>query len=103
MARMPDAVWAMTYSSSRRKHSHRCMCGRVIADGSPVLMARVMGNKTRAIHAACAATATFGGFTYGEHLEAQGYARLAAAGFPAAQRWMETAPINRPAARGDAR
>lgn len=45
------------YRADRRKHRHRCKaCRRIIQPGQPVLMARVMGRKTVAVHLECAET-----------------------------------------------
>lgn len=51
----PAPTWECTYRHERRRHAHRCRaCNRVIRDGAPVLMARVSGGATWAVHAECA-------------------------------------------------
>ncbi|WP_234053669.1 MULTISPECIES: hypothetical protein [unclassified Xanthobacter] len=100
--KMPAPYWTMTYSASRRAHHHRCRgCNRIIQDGEPVLMAQVVargrsGSKTASIHATCADRPSFGGYTEREYLEAHGMAYLAACGWREAERFMSTAPINKP-------
>lgn len=49
-------VWTVEcYAANRRKHRHRCRCcGKVIEAGSRVVMARIAGGKTWAVHDACA-------------------------------------------------
>lgn len=52
----PSPTWETIYRHDRRAHRHRCRrCNRIIADGAPVLMARVIGRKTYAVHLECAA------------------------------------------------
>jgi hypothetical protein len=90
----------MTYSSSRRKHSHRCWsCNKVVKEGETVLMARVTGKATRCMHENCAAK-PYGGsdFTGRDFLEAWGMEYLANVGYEAAKLFMSSAPICRPAA-----
>lgn len=98
--KMPAAIWPMTYSASRRKHSHRCQCCRkIIAEGEAVLMARVVGKATRCMHEDCAAK-PFGGSTLTgrDFLEGWGMEYLAGCGWPQARAWLDAAPINKPAA-----
>lgn len=97
---MPAATWPMTYSSSRRKHSHRCQCCRkVITEGELVLMAKVVGKATRCLHTACAdrpyPTAT-SQLKWRDALEGWGMEYLASCGWKAAKAFIATAPIFRP-------
>lgn len=56
--RRPDLIWEMTYSSSRRAHSHRCFCCRkIIVEGDRVHMWRPANKVTRAMHIECGAVA----------------------------------------------
>lgn len=85
----------MTYSSSRRKHSHRCQCCRkIIQEGDTVIMAKVVGKATRCMHEACAAKPFAASrFTGREFLEAWGMEYLAACGWEAAKAFMSESPI----------
>ena len=85
--KMPEPIWSMTYSASRRKHHHRCQfCNRVVRDGEQVLMARVSGKRTRVVHDtdACA-RAQCGGLTTQELMRRHGLEYLAGCGFSAAR------------------
>lgn len=95
--KMPSPYWTMTYSASRRAHHHRCRgCNRIIQDGEPILMARIVSSKTTCLHEACADRASFGGYTERQYLEAHGMAYLAACGWKEAVHFMATAPICKP-------
>lgn len=51
----PEPIWETDYSADRRKHRHRCFCcSRVLKAGDRAVMVRVVGRKTRAVHATCA-------------------------------------------------
>lgn len=55
MAKRPAPTWETDYQHDRRAHRHRCRCcNRIIDAGERVLMARVAGGKTFAIHIECA-------------------------------------------------
>lgn len=48
----PEPVWECTYAHDRRAHRHRCrVCSRILEAGQRVVMTRVAGHKTIAIHA----------------------------------------------------
>jgi hypothetical protein len=93
--KMPAPYWQMTYSSSRRRHSHRCWgCNKTVKEGESVLMARVGGKATRCMHEECAAKPYADGFTGRDFLEAWGMEHLSAIGYQEAASFMETAPIS---------
>lgn len=97
--KMPEPVWAMTYSSSRRKHSHKCWsCNKVLKEGEAVVMARVLGKATRCMHETCAAK-PYGASSFKgrDFLEAWGMEYLANVGYPAAKSFLSSAAICRPA------
>ena len=49
--RKPEPCWETEYAHDRRKHRHRChVCHRILQAGDQVLMAKVRGKKTKAIH-----------------------------------------------------
>ncbi len=93
--KMPVPYWQTTYSSSRRKHSHRCRgCNKVISEGETVLMARVSGKATRCMHEECASKPLADGFTGRDFLEAWAMEHLSRIGYPEAVSFMEAAPIS---------
>lgn len=93
--KMPAPYWPMTYSSSRRKHSHRCWsCNKVVKEGEEVLMARVSGKATRCMHEECASKPFSDGFTGRDFLEAWAMEYLSAIGYPEAVSFMNSAPIS---------
>lgn len=52
---VPSPTWEADYRHDRRHARHRCRsCNRIIETGERVLMARVGGGKTKALHIACA-------------------------------------------------
>lgn len=95
--KIPDAYWSMTYSSSRRKSSHRCWsCRKVIKEGEAVVMARVVGKATRCMHESCAAKPyAASDFSGRDFLEAWGMEYLANVGYLDAKAFIDTAPIFR--------
>jgi hypothetical protein len=98
--KMPDAYWTVTYSSSRRKHNHRCCsCRKIIQDGETVLMARVIGKATKCMHDSCAKS-PYGspGYVGSDFLEAWGMEYLAACGWSQAKSFLNSAPICKPTA-----
>lgn len=79
--RVPDAIWSAIYSHSRRTHRHRCRCcSKIIDDGQNVVMARVVGAKTWAIHETCA-TKPFFAMTWRDAMECWGQTYLRAIGY----------------------
>lgn len=52
----PAPSWEADYKRDRRGHAHRCRCcNRILVEGDRVIMARVSGGKTWAVHQACGA------------------------------------------------
>lgn len=79
--RRPDPTWETEYRNDRRKARHRCRCcNRIIQPGEQVVMAVVRGNKTWAIHSACADTGHPAG-TWLDAMNAWGLAGLKARGW----------------------
>jgi len=77
-------TWEADYQHDRRKHRHRCCCcQRIIEAGERVLMAKVGGRRSRAIHIYCAAKphGTGGRWTYRDAMEAWGTDYLKKIGF----------------------
>jgi hypothetical protein len=51
----PSPAWETAYAHDRRQHRHRChCCKRILNEGEQTVVARVVGQKTWAIHAECA-------------------------------------------------
>lgn len=95
--KMPSPTWEATYAADRRKHRHRCrVCCRIIQPGERVLMARVCGGKTKAIHAdPCAAARTPEGITESDLLTAHGMEYLARCGYKEARAFLDSSPMFR--------
>jgi len=50
----PSPSWEADYKHDRRAQAHRCRCcNRILVEGERVIMAKVAGGKTLAIHHAC--------------------------------------------------
>lgn len=74
---MANPTWETTYQHDRRAHRHRCRCcGVILQAGDSVLMARVAGGKTLAIHAACADRPHIAPWTWRDAMTAWGMSYL---------------------------
>lgn len=92
--KMPSAFWETTYSASRRRNRHRCVCcNKIVAEGEQIFMARLQSVKTKVLHVACSEKPATNGFTQLQLLEAHGMEYLSGCGFAEAKRFVQTSPI----------
>jgi hypothetical protein len=81
--RQPEPTYTVSYAHDRRAHRHRCRCcNRILNAGERVVMAKMLGHKTWAVHDDCADKLNGdSGFTWRDSLTAWGTAYLRAIGY----------------------
>jgi hypothetical protein len=86
----------MTYSASRRKHSHRCtVCRKIVADGAEVIMLRE-DKGSKVVHVEpCSARQHSPGVDHAEAFRLWGVDRNARLGFRDAQAERDAHPFFR--------
>ena len=78
----PASTWEADYRHDRRSHRHRCRCcNRILNEGDRVLMARVSGRDTWAIHIVCASRPHIAPWTWRDAMTAWGTVYLRQAGY----------------------
>ena len=90
---LPKPTWETEYKHDRRLHRHRCVhCRKILNEGDRVIMSRVVGRKTKAVHLDCATETHIGVWTVRDAMEAWGTEFLRSCGWKIPEHPMSKVP-----------